>query len=83
MLKHLDGFNQEKAQVGAFSVITNLCMDLRFKLYCPPLLVLQPMARLVPASLVSGQCGDCVLVTWRPDTLLNTQQKAVQDIVNN
>ena len=25
--------NQEKAQVGAFSVITNLHMDLRFKLY--------------------------------------------------
>ena len=27
-------FNQEKALVGAFSVITNLRMDLRFKLYC-------------------------------------------------
>ena len=26
-------FNQEKALVGAFSVITNLRMDLRFKLY--------------------------------------------------
>ena len=26
-------FNQEKALVGAFSVITNLQMDLRFKLY--------------------------------------------------
>ena len=26
-------FNQEKALVGAFSVITNLCVDLRFKLY--------------------------------------------------
>ena len=26
-------FNQEKALVGAFSVITNLWMDLRFKLY--------------------------------------------------
>ena len=26
-------FNQEKAQVGAFSVITNLRIDLRFKLY--------------------------------------------------
>ena len=25
-------FNQEKAQVGAFSVIMNLQMDLRFKL---------------------------------------------------
>ena len=29
-------FNQEKALVGAFSVITNLRMDLRFKLYTPP-----------------------------------------------
>ena len=31
-------FNQEKALVGALSVITNLRMDLRFKLYmadCP------------------------------------------------
>ena len=27
-------FNQEKALVGAFSVITNLRVDLRFKLYC-------------------------------------------------
>ena len=27
-------FNQEKALVGAFSVITNLCVDLHFKLYC-------------------------------------------------
>ena len=27
-------FNQEKALVGAFSVITNLRIDLRFKLYC-------------------------------------------------
>ena len=26
-------FNQEKALVGAFSVITNLRVDLRFKLY--------------------------------------------------
>ena len=26
-------FNQEKALVGAFSVITNLRMDFRFKLY--------------------------------------------------
>ena len=26
-------FNQEEALVGAFSVITNLQMDLRFKLY--------------------------------------------------
>ena len=26
-------FNEEKALVGAFSVITNLRMDLRFKLY--------------------------------------------------
>ena len=26
-------FNKEKALVGAFSVITNLRMDLRFKLY--------------------------------------------------
>ena len=26
-------FNQEKALVGAFSVITNLRMDIRFKLY--------------------------------------------------
>ena len=26
-------FNQEKALVGAFSAITNLCVDLRFKLY--------------------------------------------------
>ena len=26
-------FNQEKALVGAFFVITNLRMDLRFKLY--------------------------------------------------
>ena len=29
-------FNQEKALVGAFSVIRNLRRDLRFKLYCPP-----------------------------------------------
>ena len=29
-------FNQEKALVGAFSVITNLRTDLRFKLYPPP-----------------------------------------------
>ena len=29
-------FNQEKALVGAFSVIMNLRMDLRFKLYSPP-----------------------------------------------
>ena len=28
-------FNQEKALVGAFSVITNLWMVLRFKLYFP------------------------------------------------
>ena len=34
MLKHLDAFNQEKALVGAFSVITNHRVDLRFKLYC-------------------------------------------------
>ena len=27
-------FNQEKALVGSFSVITNLCVDLRFQLYC-------------------------------------------------
>ena len=26
-------FNQEKALVGAFFVIMNLCVDLRFKLY--------------------------------------------------
>ena len=26
-------FNQKKAIVGAFSVITNLCVDLCFKLY--------------------------------------------------
>ena len=26
-------FNQEKALVEAFSVITNLCVNLRFKLY--------------------------------------------------
>ena len=26
-------FNQEKALVGAFSVITNFCVDLHFKLY--------------------------------------------------
>ena len=33
-MKALEGaFNQEKALVGAFSVITNLRMDLRFKLY--------------------------------------------------
>ena len=29
-------FNQEKALVEAFPVITNLRMDLRFKLYPPP-----------------------------------------------
>ena len=28
----VDTFNQEKALVGAFSVMTNLRMDLRFKL---------------------------------------------------
>ena len=26
-------FNQEKALVGAFSVVTSLCVNLRFKLY--------------------------------------------------
>ena len=32
-MKALEGtFNQEKALVGAFSVITKLCVDLRFKL---------------------------------------------------
>ena len=31
-----DTFNQEKALVGAFSVITNLRVDLRFKLYLTP-----------------------------------------------
>ena len=31
-------FNQEKALVGAFSVITNLWMNLRFKLYWIPML---------------------------------------------
>ena len=34
------GFNQEKALVGAFSVITNLRMDLRLKLYCMQVSVL-------------------------------------------
>ena len=29
-------FNQEKALVGAFCVITTLCVDLRFKLQSPP-----------------------------------------------
>ena len=29
----LGTFNQEEALVGAFSMITNLRMDLRFKLY--------------------------------------------------
>ena len=37
-------FNQEKALVGAFSVITNLRMDLRFKLYYLPTLTLLPTA---------------------------------------
>ena len=32
-------FNQEKALVVAFSVITSLCVDLRFKLYFVTLLL--------------------------------------------
>ena len=34
-MKALEGaFNQEMALVGVFSVIANLRVDLRFKLYC-------------------------------------------------
>ena len=32
-MKLIGAFNKEKALVGAFSVIMNLRMDLRFKLY--------------------------------------------------
>ena len=34
MIAVVAAFNQEKGLVGAFSVITNLRVDLRLKLYC-------------------------------------------------
>ena len=54
-------FNQEKALVGAFSVITNLRMDLRLNIYLLsadvqiiyPRLILIYMARIIVLRLIS------------------------------
>ena len=47
-------FNQEKALVGAFSVITNLRMDLRFKLYFSIQTVHSPFSRHILASAIKN-----------------------------
>ena len=53
-------FNQEKALVGAFSVITNLRMNLRFKLYAAHRHMAAAATIIVFASFMnysaSGEC---------------------------
>ena len=48
-------FNQEKALVGAFSVITNLRMDLHFKFYLLPSVATAVLVK--PDPVMSGWPG--------------------------
>ena len=62
-------FNQEKALVGTFSVITNLRMDLRFKLYY---LLPTVMHCCWARSLI---CVWCHLLSWPATTRPTSRDK--------
>ena len=58
-------FNQEKALVGAFSVITNLRMDLRFKLYHQVVRLHFEKMRIssrTPIKEPEDECGDSLVL---------------------